>query len=244
MHYTKTLSSIRKHPYRFILGILADFVLIAVSLVVFFFAYESLIPHLEVMVGSIGSTVQAEVDPVFFEHYNSAFIIISVFAASVFLLYIIIKGTNWKLFVLDRKGYPGYMLKFLGLNIIWAVLFYIILSIYLNFIFAAAASLNPVISINTGTIIFYIVSLIVIYFAAVSYITVQKGFWPGIKNAFVEGSAKARHLAPNFLIIFLAVAGMRFLIPRYPLMSALIILFLVLPMLAFNRIYMKETIKN
>ena len=234
----KTYKSIVKHPYKFLFSILLDFILLAISFAVFYFTFEKILPHLEIMVNSI-TTGMTDLSPDFYSSYSSALSIISVSLISIFILFVAIKGTNWKQLVLKRKGYWRYMLKFLGVNAIWAVILLILSSLYLNFVFSSVASLNPIISLNSANIIFYLLFAVVIYFSSISYACIDKKFITGLKSAFIVGVRKADILTWNFILIFIIVYLMRFAIPEFPKLSALFLLFIILPMMAFNRFYLR-----
>ena len=241
---TQTLKSIKKQPYNFLFSILSDFALFAACFGIFYYSYVKVFPHLEEMSRLMAGGLSYELDPAFYTHYHAAFGIITALVISMFIAFVLIKGSNYKIFVLKRKGYWRYMLKFLGVNVIWGVGLFILLSLYLKFVFSTITSLNPLISMKTASIIYYIANAALIYFAALSYVLIDKSFVKGLKESFVIGVKKAKVLVWNFLIIFAVVYFMKFAIPKFPLSSAVFMFVIILPMMGFNRVFVREIVKK
>ncbi len=241
---TQTLKSIKKQPYNFLFSILSDFALFVLSFGIFYYLYLRLFPHLEEMSKLMAGGLYIDLDPAFYTHYHAALGIITMLVISLFIAFVLIKSSNYKFFVLNKKGYWKYLLKFAGVNAIWGAAFFILLSLYLRFVFSTVTSLNPIISMKTAGIIYYIANAALIYFAALSYILIDKGFLDGFKKSFVIGAKKANVLVWNFLIIFAVVYALRFFIADYPFGSAVFMFLVILPMMGFNRVFVKEIVKK
>ena len=240
----KTSYNIQKSPYRFLLSILSDFLLIVLSLGIFYYVFVRLLPHLEVMVEAMAGGLSGELNAAFYSHYHAAFGIIISFVFALFVVFVLLKGSNYKLFVLDKKGYWKYMLRFSGVNVIWGILLFLLLSLYLNFVFSTVMALNPLISLKAAGLLFYICCIVVVYFASLSYVLIDKGFLAGLKKAFIVGVKKADMLAGLFIVIAVFVYLMKYVAMTYPLAGAVFGFFILLPMIGFNRMFVKEVIKK
>ena len=240
----KTCNSIKKQSSRFLSSILSDLALVFLSFGIFYYTFVQLLPHLEVMVGAMTEGLSGEMNDAFYSHYHSALGIIIFFILALFIVFVLVKGSNYKLFVLDKKEYWRYMLKFAGVNVIWGILLFLLLSLYLNFVFSTVMALNPLISLKAAGLLFYIACAVVVYFASLSYVLIDKGFLNGLKKAFVIGIKKADILLWNFLVVFVIVYLLKFIAMKSPLGGAVFGMFVLLPLIGFNRWFVKEIIKK
>ncbi|MEA3514884.1 MAG: hypothetical protein U9R34_05375 [Nanoarchaeota archaeon] len=241
MKYTeslkKTCKSIKKQPSRFLSSILCDLALVFLYLGIFYYAFVQLLPHLEVMVGAMTEGLSGEMNPAFYSHYHAALGIITFLVLALFVVFVLIKGSNYNLFVLDKKEYWKYMLKFAGVNVIWGILLFLLLSLYLNFVFSTVMALNPLISLKAAGLLFYIACAVVVYFASLSYVLIDGKSW--FKNTFVIGIKKADILLWNFLVVFVIVYLLKFLVMKSPLWGAVLGMFVLLPLIGVNRLFVK-----
>ena len=151
------------------------------------------------------------------------------------------------LYSIKKEDLNDYLKKFLLINLIWFPIFCIY---YLtSFVFYLLDTLKDRTSPSIGSVITYAFFLILIYFAAISYVFIQKHkTWKAIKITFKTGVLKIHYciLPYALLVIILLIWNVVFekIALLNPYLAFVFALLIVLPTITLARILLGHTIQK
>jgi hypothetical protein len=188
----------------------------------------------------------------FFVHFKALMLKVGLLLLSIYILWIIFKGINWKLcHKICKKDFPllSFLKRFALVNIFWGIILtiisYIFFRIWMVNTMADVAPISPVLT----TVLYVIFLILIFYFGMISYCLIPKMKTRALlKETFRLGFKKARIIVGGFLI-----AAIVFVIIDLLLRLAFIIwtplmwilgIFILIPAFTWGRIYFILLINN
>jgi hypothetical protein len=176
-----------------------------------------------------------------------------VLAFIVYILYCIFQGFMWKYSMSlngEKKSYLPYIKKFFLVNSFWYILFliYIIIDFFVSYVDLVAQRID-----NSGAFLFSritnIMLLVILYFAFISYIILDKhSSWKSIVLSFKLGLKKFWVIILGYVFIsVLLIMANYILILASNLHIVFVILlgiFIVIPLLIWARIFLTKVVKQ
>ncbi|MBI4145860.1 hypothetical protein HY489_00825 [Candidatus Woesearchaeota archaeon] len=178
-------------------------------------------------------------NPEFMASYYVLLENILYFLLSCLLLGIVFKGLLWWLAngCVKKTDLRKYWLKFAGLSVFWFFMFMLALLLY-GWLTGGSATILPVTSSTTASVLFIVLLAVILYFAQVSFALAAES--NTFKNTFLLGIQKRRVLVftVNLLVTFVALTLPLNWLTTLPLLSLAIAILISFPALHFARIHM------
>lgn len=185
------------------------------------------------------------------EYFRNILILGAIIGIIAYLLYCAFQGVVWK-FCFNLSGkkekYKSYIKKFFLVNLFWGPLFafYILINFLFSFVDLVGERIEP------GGVFFMedatnIILFIIIYFAFISYIKLDKEkVWKSIKESFRIGIKKIKWVVVMYLIMVLVFMVINYVLFLIGSMSYYIFVFvgvlIVMPSMLWARVFMKKVV--